>query len=89
MAGTGTSEAVLAARLWDTLLGSVVGLAAATILFPLRPPAELGVMDLGTGSANPLVMSVVSQDAGPGQCRSRNETFGQGGREDGLPVQHV
>ncbi|MGE4047337.1 MAG: FUSC family protein [Acetobacteraceae bacterium] len=30
---------MLAARAWETLLGGALGLAAATLLFPLRPPA--------------------------------------------------
>ncbi len=32
------SVAVLAARGWETLLGGGLGLVAATLLFPLRPP---------------------------------------------------
>ena len=34
------SVAVLAARGWETLLGGLVGLVAATLLFPLRPPGR-------------------------------------------------
>jgi uncharacterized membrane protein YccC len=34
------SVPVLAARAWETLLGGVLGLATATLLFPLRVPAS-------------------------------------------------
>ena len=34
------SVPVLAARAWETLLGGALGLAAATLLFPLRTPTQ-------------------------------------------------
>jgi hypothetical protein len=41
LAATGEhSIPVLAARAWETLLGGALGLAAATLLFPLRPSAQ-------------------------------------------------
>ena len=38
LAATGEhSFGMLAARLWETVLGGVLGVAAATFIFPLRP----------------------------------------------------
>jgi len=37
---------MFAARAWETLLGGALGLAAATLLFPLRAQTPTGVRDI-------------------------------------------
>jgi uncharacterized membrane protein YccC len=35
------SPGVLSARLWETMIGAILGLATATLVLPLRPAREV------------------------------------------------